>query len=414
MITKYYRALKNAGIFYLIAGIVFVICEIANFFLFRDLLEPNFFKYVWKHFFWFIIHFGVFFNGSVGILDNRSADVKNQKKYKQETIVLFFVTHPFFLALTTSVEKWSNVQLFSQPYGFNFYPIPMIVGHIFICIAVYWSRKVDFLQNVEMYEKKKEEKQIKKENNKKQKNKDLLENQQRQVKELLDNTGTNFFIKYYEILKVNSLLDIADSISESMEPKTKEKRILSAKKIFSLNLQIMALTSIVSNKSILHESVLAKAQKLLYLEKELQAKKELEKTNQFKAEKKQEYFELKCAYEDVKKEYFIKNAGNSGNKEQKGEDYKRELRGYLYKVGIVYFLKYYYDLKLKSVEEICNCITEKISLESKKNIANNAKKIFDAQLNIPILREIVRSKDFERVDVKKAEKILSQETYGIY
>ena len=24
----------------------------------------------------------------------------------------------------------------------------MIVGHIFICIAVYWSRKVDFLQNV--------------------------------------------------------------------------------------------------------------------------------------------------------------------------------------------------------------------------------------------------------------------------
>ena len=251
--------------------------------------------------------------------------------------------------------------------------------------------------------------------------KDFLANKRRKTKELLEHSGKNFFVKYYEILKNNSLMDALDFVQENSSREINKKRVLYAKKIFGSNLEFFALELILSEDSILESVIILKAKALLLEESKrlkwedrnalIQIKeltKKLENKN-VESNKKQI-----PSYEQEKKEYFIKNAGNSGNKEQKGEDYKRELRGHLYKVGIVYFLKYYYDLKLKSVEEICNCITEKISLESKKNIANNAKKIFEAQLNIPILREIVSSKDFERVDVKKAEKILLQETYGIY
>lgn len=92
--------------------------------------------------------------------------------------------------------------------------------------------------------------------------------QKNQAKKLLSDTGKIFFINYYDQLKKYNTIDVIDIIKENYSEESKKRRIVSAKKIFSLNIQTDALKIIVQNEDgVAGQEIIDKAKS--FLEKEV-------------------------------------------------------------------------------------------------------------------------------------------------
>lgn len=150
----------------------------------------------------------------------------------------------------------------------------LFVPHCFIYIAEGFLRHAKCLIKKELinsidYIKEKQAENERKTQEEKQK-KDLKDSIQ--AKKLLADTGKIFFINYYDQLKKYNTIDVIDIINENYSEESKKRRIVSAKKIFSLNIQTDALKIIVQNEDgVASQEIIDKAKSLLEKEAAEQA-----------------------------------------------------------------------------------------------------------------------------------------------
>lgn len=166
--------------------------------------------------------------------------------------------NPFVIALIAVLLK--------VPGTYGLASVPMIVGHIFQIIAL-----VEMTKYNKLFKYQSKEKEI---NNEKKLNR---------AKKLLSDTGKIFFINYYDQLKKYNAIDIIDIIKENYSEESKKHRIVSAKKIFSLNIQTDSLKIIVQNEDgVASQEIIDKAKSLL--EKEVAEQALIEKQKKEKEE----------------------------------------------------------------------------------------------------------------------------------
>lgn len=170
--------------------------------------------------------------------------------------LIFF--NPFVIALIAVLLK--------VPGTYGLASVPMIAGYIFQIIALVKMTKYNKLFKYQSKEKET--------NNEKKLN---------QAKKLLADTGKIFFINYYDQLKKYNTIDVIDIIKENYSEESKKHRIVSAKKIFSLNIQTDALKIIVQNEDgVASQEIIDKAKSLL--EKEVAEQALIEKQKKEKEE----------------------------------------------------------------------------------------------------------------------------------
>lgn len=161
----------------------------------------------------------------------------------------------------------------------------IFVPHCFIYIAEWFLRHAKFLIKEELinsfdYIKEKQAENERKTQEEKQK-KELKDSIQ--AKKLLADTGKIFFINYYDQLKKYNTIDVIDIIKENYSEESKKRRVVSAKKIFSLNIQTEALKIIVQNEDgVASQEIIDKAKSLL--EKEVTEQALIEKQKKEKEE----------------------------------------------------------------------------------------------------------------------------------
>lgn len=107
--------------------------------------------------------------------------------------------------------------------------------------------------------------------------------------DLLKKCGKQFFVKYYYQLKKQNLIDIIDIIQENYSESSKKIRIINAKKIFSVNLQIEALNIIIKNEDdVANQIIIDKAKSILEnetVEQTLQKAEQCVKQEEIKKQK---------------------------------------------------------------------------------------------------------------------------------
>lgn len=169
-----------------------------------------------------------------------------QKSMNVELITLIFLS-PYFIALFAILFGF---------YGtFGLASVPLMIGHVFF-IIVY----IDMKKYNKLFLSKQEPKS------------------NTCVNKLLAKTGKVFFVKYYNQLKTFNLTDIIDIIQENYSEQTKKNRIISAKKIFSKNLQIEALSEILENKDgVASQTIIDLAESILEKENDEQRKEKQRK-----------------------------------------------------------------------------------------------------------------------------------------
>lgn len=169
-----------------------------------------------------------------------------------ESFRLIFL-NPFVIALIAVLLKVQGT------YGLA--SVPMIAGHIFQIIVI-----VEMTKYNKLFKYQSKEKEI---NNEKKLS---------QAKKLFADTGKIFFINYYDQLKKYNAIDVIDIINENYSEESKKRRIVSAKKIFSLNIQTDALKIIVQNEDgVASQEIIDKAKSLLEKEVAEQALNEKQK-----------------------------------------------------------------------------------------------------------------------------------------
>lgn len=109
---------------------------------------------------------------------------------------------------------------------------------------------------------------------------------QKRCNDLLKKCGKQFFVKYYYQLKKQNLIDVIDIIQENYNESSKKSRIINAKKIFSVNLQIEALNIIIKNEDdVANQTIIDKANSILEnetAEQEIQEEKQRIKQEEIK------------------------------------------------------------------------------------------------------------------------------------
>lgn len=155
-------------------------------------------------------------NKYISIAEENSEFTPIQQKSMNNVLFSLIFLSPYFIALLAVLDGF---------YGtFGLASVPLMIGHIFY-IIVY----IDMKKYNKLFLSKQEPK-----NN-------------TCINKLLAKSGKVFFVKYYNQLKTFNLIDIIDIIQENYTEQTKKNRIISAKKIFSKNLQIEALNEILEN-----------------------------------------------------------------------------------------------------------------------------------------------------------------------
>ena len=177
------------------------------------------------------------------------------KKSMNSVLISLVFFSPYLVALLAVLFG------FYGTYGLA--SVPLLIGHVFFIITYI---------NMKKY------------------NKLFLSNQKQnltQVNKLLAKTGKIFFVKYYNQLKSQNLIDIIDAIKENYSEQTKKSRIINAKKIFSMNLQIEALNEILENKDgVASQMIIDLTESILEKEKseQLKEKQRIEKEREIKNE----------------------------------------------------------------------------------------------------------------------------------
>lgn len=121
--------------------------------------------------------------------------------------------------------------------------LSMLIGHVFLVKACVTVKKHNSLA----------EKESKEENKK-----GIL------TQQALAKTGKIFFIKYYNQLKKYNFIDIFDAIKENYSEDDKKRRIENAKKIFAMDLQLVALNIVLRNEDgVANQEVLDVAKSIL-------------------------------------------------------------------------------------------------------------------------------------------------------
>lgn len=240
------KNLKRVKICYIIAMIVFLIQFILDLIIdFSEIISNRISINVvliafsdWK---WWGIFIGIIGSLFIGIFAEKIFSLPNTiisdmdklkngenytflpKNYFFNMTVELILSSPFIIAL---------LSVLSGQYGtYGLAGIPAIVGHIFFIITYCQTLKV--FNNI----------------NKKQNNANKKQSEKTgKASKLLKKTGKIFFIKYYNQLKKQNIIDIMDIIQENYSENIKRSRIISAKKIFSKNLQVEALNIIIKNE----------------------------------------------------------------------------------------------------------------------------------------------------------------------
>lgn len=190
---------------------------------------------------------------------------------------------PIFVMLIDVIRYFID-----KSYHFSNWPYlcgGLFVSHCFIYIAEGFLIHAKCLIKKELinsidYIKEKQAENERKTQEEKQK-RDLKNSNQ--AKKLLADTGKIFFINYYDQLKKYNTIDVIDIIKENYSEESKKHRIVSAKKIFSLNIQTDALKIIVQNEDgVASQEIIDKAKSLL--EKEVAEQALIEKQKKEKEE----------------------------------------------------------------------------------------------------------------------------------
>ena len=270
---KIKQNLKHTKIWYIIAAIVFLIQFIIDLIfglskIISNKISINIVLIAFSDWTWWCIFFWVIGSFFIGIFVEKTYRLpKLLEENSMNNTEYTFLPKKFVLNMTVEIIITSPliVALLSVLYGQNgaygLAIIPVIIGHVCFVKAYFQTRKFFNFINKEYYAKIKEQTRKTREQNDKT----------AKVNFLLNKTGKAFFIKYYNQLKTQNLIDIIDVVQENYTEKAKTKRILNAKKIFLKDLQIETLNIILKNgDGVLNQELLNLAKTLL--EKEIAEK----------------------------------------------------------------------------------------------------------------------------------------------
>ena len=268
--SKIKNNLKRTKICYIIAAVVFLVQFVLDLIIGFSAIISNkisinvvlvaFSDWIWWcNFLWIIGSF------IIGIFAEKTFSLPKLLEGSSENNGYIFLHNHLILSMTIDIGFSSPfiiplLSVLIGQYGtFGLAILPAIIGHIFFIIAYCQTIKVFNAVN-----------KTSNNSNKKQRVK------RDKANKLLSQTGKIFFIKYYNQLKNQNIIDIVDVIQDNYTEKTLKIRIENAKKIFAKNLQVEALNIILNNEDVLLD------QKMIGLTKTLLEKENIEKINQSK------------------------------------------------------------------------------------------------------------------------------------
>lgn len=262
MIESAKKLVKPIKIFYIIALCMWI-CNIAIFFY----NIRNFISILFSEFDLAMSFFGICLFGTIGIISGIQVDKSfnnyvltkdsfHNAPHRKNLIINFICSNVFLIVLIITFYKITpfnglqHEEIFST---LTFPGLPCLIGHILYVILICKVLKQEKIDSKDYDEKLKQEKRL---------NKNI-----ERVKYLLEKVGSKFFVKYYNYLKNNSILDIIDVIEEQYSEETKKERISYSKTIFTENLQSLALEQILNDKNTILDEKMLKIANELYAEK---------------------------------------------------------------------------------------------------------------------------------------------------
>ncbi len=269
MIESAKKLVKPIKICYIIALCMWI-CNIAIFFY----NIRNFISILFSESNLVMCFFGMCLFGTIGIISGIRVD-KSFNNYlltkgsvlnvphRKNLIINFICSNVFLIVLIITFYKITPFNRLHEEIlsTLTFPGLPCLIGHILYVILICKVLKQEKIDSKDYDEKLKNDKRL---------NKNI-----ERVKYLLEKVGSKFFVKYYNYLRNNSILDIIDVIEEQYSEETKKERISYAKTIFTENLQSLALEQILNDKNTILDEKMLKIANELYADLRKKAKREM-------------------------------------------------------------------------------------------------------------------------------------------